>query len=148
MPTATTSYSSADLQDPTSAAYKRARRQHLKTTRNRPHDADHEWTPFRAAEKKYKARFPPPDLADVFDLATLDVTHREETSKGGWRGRGDAVPWQEIELHDYNHAGPSTGRKAYTLPDVPGALCSILQSTGLMRWTSIRTCAAAILRQD
>ncbi|KAG9318878.1 hypothetical protein JVU11DRAFT_985 [Chiua virens] len=28
------------------------------------------WSPFRAAEKKYKAKCPPPDLSDVLDLAS------------------------------------------------------------------------------
>lgn len=31
---------------------------------------DSEWTPFRAAEKRFKVRFPPPDLTDVLDLAS------------------------------------------------------------------------------
>lgn len=30
------------------------------------------------------------------------------------------MPWKEIELHDCNQAGPSTGRKAYIFPDIPG----------------------------
>lgn len=118
MPTATTS--PADLHDPTSAAYKRARRRHIKATRNRHQDVEADWTLFRAAEKTYKARFPPPDLADVLDLAALDETRQEETSRGGWCGRGDAVTWEEMELHDCSHAGPSTGGKAYIFPDIPG----------------------------
>jgi len=31
---------------------------------------DSEWTPFRAAEKRFKARFPLPDLTDVLDLSS------------------------------------------------------------------------------
>ncbi|KIJ68929.1 hypothetical protein HYDPIDRAFT_172447 [Hydnomerulius pinastri MD-312] len=54
--------------DPSSPEYKKARRQYIRTTKNRSHDVDATWTPFRAAEKKYKARFPPPDLSGVLDL--------------------------------------------------------------------------------
>ena len=151
MLTATTSYTSADLHDPTSAAYKKARRQHFKATRNRQQVGESDWTPFRAAEKKYKARFPPPDLADVLDLAALDDTRLEETSKGGWCGRGDAVPWKEIELHDCDHAGPSTRRKAYILPGIPGMHMHCTNSperlVSYFARTSVRTGLATILRK-
>ena len=53
-----------------SREFKKARRQHYKSTKNRPADVDASWSPFRAAEKKYKARFPPPDLSAVLDLAS------------------------------------------------------------------------------
>ena len=70
--------SAIDLQDPTSAAYKKAKRKFLKTAKNRPEHTDEDWTPFRAAEKKYKARFPPPDLSAVFDIAASDLERVEE----------------------------------------------------------------------
>lgn len=56
---------------PATKELKKARRLHWKSTKNRSVDIDQSWTPFRVAEKKYKARFPPPDLSDVLDLASL-----------------------------------------------------------------------------
>ncbi len=108
-----------DIHDPTSTAYKKARRKHWKSTRNRPDNVDADWTPFRAAEKKYKAKFPPPDLSSVLDLAAADPSREEETIRGGWRGRPDAVECTEISLHDGTGAGD--GRKAYVFPGTPGA---------------------------
>ena len=53
----------------------KAQKQHLKATKNRKLDFDPslEWTPFRAAEKRFKARFPLPDSSsDILDLAHGD----------------------------------------------------------------------------
>jgi alkylated DNA repair protein alkB family protein 1 len=98
--------------DPSSAAYKKARRQYLKTTKNRTKDLDAEWTPFRAAEKRYKAHFPPPDLSHVLDLtsATLDV----ETLASGQSFYCNGV---EIKLLDSTSSGVG---KAFAVPRVPG----------------------------
>lgn len=104
----------SDLHDPSNPAYKKARRQYLKTTRNRKDEVEADWTPFRAAEKKYKAKFPPPDLSDVLDLALLDESRSEEYKQGGWTGSADTVEYQAIDLE--------TGRKAYIFPRIPGAL--------------------------
>ncbi|KAI8999005.1 hypothetical protein BD414DRAFT_454355 [Trametes punicea] len=115
--TATTSIQttpSGDLHDPSSAAYKKARRKYLKSTRNRPEHVAADWTPFRAAEKKYKARFPPPDLSDVLDLAVGDPSRAEEVARGKWKGRTDAAPCTEILLKD------TEGRTAYVFPGTPG----------------------------
>lgn len=117
--TTTTSAHSLDIHDPTSAAYKKARRRHLKTTRNRSDQTDAEWTAFRAAEKKYKARFPPPDLSSVLDLALLDDERAEEVSRGVWKGGIDASSYREIGLK--NGESSSGRRKAYVFPDRPGA---------------------------
>ncbi|KIO06395.1 hypothetical protein M404DRAFT_481088 [Pisolithus tinctorius Marx 270] len=89
--------------DPSSAAFKKARRQYIRTTKNRSQDVDANWTPFRAAEKKFKARFPPPDLTDVLDLAAEDRS-------GGGSGGGRAVCIRTF----------SDGGKVYTVPAVPG----------------------------
>ncbi|KZT24117.1 hypothetical protein NEOLEDRAFT_1163471 [Neolentinus lepideus HHB14362 ss-1] len=105
------------IHDPSSPEYKKARRRYLKTTRNRDSHVDSEWTLFRAAEKKYKTRFPPPDLSNVLDLAALDESRVNEIGLGGWMGRRDATEWKEI----------SPGRKAYVLPRIPGLV--VLPST-------------------
>lgn len=98
-------------------AYKRARRQFLKSTRNRPKDIEDQWTPFRAAEKKYKAKFPPPDLSGVLDLALLDEKREDEIRKGRWKGglEGTNVGYREVSF-----AEAGSGRKAYILSRIPG----------------------------
>jgi alkylated DNA repair protein alkB homolog 1 len=103
------------LTDTSSPAYKKAQRQYLKSTNNRSKDVELHWTPFRAAEKKYKARFPPPDLSDVLDVATLDNTRAAEVAHGGWCGSADAVDCKEIKLK------MQSSQKAYAVPSIPGA---------------------------
>lgn len=109
----------ASLLDPTSQEYKRARRHHYKTTKNRAEGFDTDWTPFRAVEKKYKARFPPPDLSDVLDLALLDKARSSEIERAGWKGRADAVQTRQIGLKDAR-AATAKKRKAYTITGIPG----------------------------
>ncbi|PIL30517.1 hypothetical protein GSI_07217 [Ganoderma sinense ZZ0214-1] len=115
--TAQTTTTLGDMHDPTSAAYKKARRKHWKSTRNRSEHADADWTPFRAAEKRYKARFPPPDLSDVLDLALADPFRASEAARGGWKGCANAVECREILLHGSEE---ECGRKAYIFPGTPG----------------------------
>lgn len=95
--------------NPNSSAYKKAKRHYIKTTKNRPHHLELDWTPFRAAEKKYKARFPPPDLSAVLDLATLDPTRVGEINQGVWAGRPDTIDFKLV------------ADKAVALPSLPGA---------------------------
>jgi hypothetical protein len=114
------------LHDP---QYKKARRQHLTTTKlnNNP-----DWSPFRVAEKRYKARFPPLDLSNVLDLATLDPVRTHEIQQGFWSGRSDIIAHKVIHL-------PDRHIKAYTISCIPGAAFSgplILISIS----PSIRTC--------
>ncbi|KAI0713454.1 hypothetical protein C8Q76DRAFT_731491 [Earliella scabrosa] len=132
--TATTTIASGGIQDPTSAAYKKARKKYWKSTKNRPENIDADWTPFRAAEKRYKARFPPPDLSGVLDLAQGDPLRAAETSRGGWKGRANAVECTEIPLH----GGPD-GRRAYIFPGTPGlvllpSFVSPSEQRQLVRW--------------
>ncbi|KAG7452572.1 uncharacterized protein BT62DRAFT_958504 [Guyanagaster necrorhizus] len=120
------------FQDTSSAAYKKAQRQHQKTTKNRNNAVDVDWTPFRAAEKMYKARFPPPSLANVLDLATLDNTRSEELEAGFWVGRSEAVEFREIKLKD--------ARVAYAIPSIPGlvilpSFLSHKRQKDLIRWS-------------
>lgn len=103
----------SDLHDPSSPAYRKAQRQYFKSTKNRDADVERDWTPFRAAEKRFKARFPPPDLSNVLDLATLDEGRGHEIQSGIWAGRPDAVAFQEITLKGGN-------TKGYILPSIPG----------------------------
>ena len=99
--------------DTSSTAYKKAKKQYLKTIKARNKDVELDWTPFRAAEKKYKAHFPPPDLSQVLDLATLDSSRAEEIKLGGWCGSLNAVDFREIKQNG--------GRKAYSVTRIPGA---------------------------
>ncbi|KAJ7285931.1 hypothetical protein C8J57DRAFT_1663405 [Mycena rebaudengoi] len=108
---------SADLHDPSSAAYKKAKRQYLNSTRKRPAAVDLDWTPFRAAEKRFKARFPPPDLSTVLDLALLDDTRTLEIQTGVWKGSSNAFDYRELAPK-----ASSSTTKAYTTPRIPGAL--------------------------
>ena len=57
--------------DPTSSAYKRALRRHVKTLEEKKGIVN-AWSAFRTEEKRFKARFPRPELRDVLDLSTLD----------------------------------------------------------------------------
>lgn len=90
---------------PDTPEYKKAQRQHLRTTRNRPPTVDHDWTPFRASEKKLKARFPPPDLSNVLDLST------GENDLGHWVGSSTASDYVNVALND---------SEAVALSQVPG----------------------------
>ncbi|KAJ7740700.1 hypothetical protein DFH07DRAFT_926444 [Mycena maculata] len=103
------------LHDPSSHAYKKAMRQYINSTRNRPNDVELDWTPFRAAEKRFKARFPPPDLSNVLDLALLDDTRAAEIQAGIWKGATDALDYREL-----TQKASSSNIKAYTTPRIPG----------------------------
>ncbi|KAJ3726161.1 hypothetical protein C8R42DRAFT_694830 [Lentinula raphanica] len=100
--------------DSSSQAFKKARRQYLKSTKNRDPNIDKDWTPFRAAEKHFKARFPPPDLTKVLDLATLDERRASEVTAGIWAGKSDAV-----ETHAFT---TGSGSKGYTFSRLPGLI--------------------------
>ncbi|KAF8212331.1 hypothetical protein K438DRAFT_1806362 [Mycena galopus ATCC 62051] len=126
--------SAIDLHDQTSPAYKKAKRQYLNSTRNRKPDVELDWTPFRAAEKRFKARFPPPDLSGVLDLALLDDTRTLEIQAGVWKGSSDALDYRELTSKD------SSNIKAYTMPRIPGLVLlprflSPEKQKELVRWS-------------
>lgn len=98
---------------PNTPEYKKAQRQFLKATKNRPFNIDQEWTPFRAAEKRFKARFPPLDLSTVLDLALRNDTRIPEIKNGIWAGSPDAIECIQIL---------SDTESAYIVPQIPGAL--------------------------
>ncbi|KAF9457178.1 hypothetical protein BDZ94DRAFT_1176154 [Collybia nuda] len=117
--------------DSSSQEYKKARRLHLKATRHK--NEDHNWTSFRTVEKKFKARFPPPDLSNVLDLATLNPAKTNEVQGGVWTGRSDTVEYREIVL-----AGHAT--KGYTVSQIPGlvilpSFLSSEQQQDLVKWS-------------
>ncbi|KAK2466967.1 hypothetical protein APHAL10511_001225 [Amanita phalloides] len=95
----------AHLLDPASPVYKKARR-FAARLKSPPNDA---WTPFRVAEKRYKARFPPPDLSATLDLATRNPHRSPEITQGLWRGSPDAINCTEI-----------CGKQACIIPHIPG----------------------------
>jgi alkylated DNA repair protein alkB family protein 1 len=99
----------------------------LKTTKNRSKDIDAEWTPFRAAEKKYKARFPPPDLSHVLDLAST-AWDASETLASGCNLYCNGV--EVIPLGQSGSASPSVC-SAFSIPQVPGAQEMITRVTSV-----------------
>ena len=118
-------------------AYKKARKLHEKSLRNRPPDqVGGGWTPFRAAEKRFKARFPPPDLSDVLDLALLDESRAEEIQNGGWKGNPTALPYERIDFQLCDEPLKS----AYLFESHPGFvylpnLLSHRKQRDLVRWS-------------
>lgn len=93
--------------DPNDPAYKKAHRLHLKSTKQRPSDDSFQWTPFRAAEKKYKAKFPPPDLSEVLDFSRVDDILP-------WKGSPEAINATPIHLKGKSDS------KGFIIPQVPG----------------------------
>ncbi|KAG8893582.1 hypothetical protein FRC01_013496, partial [Tulasnella sp. 417] len=79
--------------------YKRALKHHLKT---RQQSSQTDITPFRAEEKKYKSKFPPPDLSEVLDVWALDEDLRDKTLLGPtWNAGGnnlsvEVIAWIQI----------------------------------------------------
>ncbi|KAF9030768.1 hypothetical protein BJ165DRAFT_1519542 [Panaeolus papilionaceus] len=118
------------LLTPDTPEYNKAQKQFLKATKNRKQDLQSEWSPFRAAEKRFKARFPPPDLSSVLDLATKDQGRHQEILSGGWVGSLDACETIQI----------SPKEQVYTIPRIPGLviLPSFLshdQQKTLIKWS-------------
>jgi hypothetical protein len=138
--------------DISSPAFKKARKQYIKSTSNRDANIELDWSAFRTAEKRYKSRFPPPDLSDALDLATLDESRSDEYTKGGWFGRSDAVEVRQVALKIPDGACVSSDSKAYMIPQIPGAKDSRNVQCGLgthvqyivLRFP-LRTCCVAIV---
>ena len=103
----------ARMADFASAAYKKARRHFNNATKHRQFGYDALWSPFRTVEKRYKARFPPPDLTVALDFATLDPHRTHEITQGLWRGSPDALHFHPIKAK--NTVG-------YVIPCIPGAV--------------------------
>lgn len=99
---------------------KKTRRRFWRKNPEHPSDDASSWTPFRTSEKKYKAKFPPPDLSDVLDLALLDDARQDEILTTVWKGRHDAVEVQEISMADDPHG---RRRRAFHVSCIPGVSC-------------------------
>lgn len=79
------------------------------TIQGRPAQTIVDYVPMRV-----QARFPPPDLSGVLDLALLDDTRTPEIQAGIWKGSSD-LDFRELRLET------SSNIKAYTTPRIPGA---------------------------
>jgi alkylated DNA repair protein alkB family protein 1 len=104
--------------------------------------------PFRAAEKRYKSRFPPPDLSNVLDLATLDSSRSEELRV--WNGSSDAVEWIKLPLKQNGNDDANGLRgQAFIVPRIPGAICtftSIALTPYIPRFVQIlRACFTTVI---
>ena len=108
---------------PGTPAYEKARKSYVKSNKNRTAGDTHDWSAFRIAEKQYKAKFPPPDLSDVLDLAILDEERQKEITDGVWRGSSDALEVKQIRLRmrppvNGEQIGPTV--RAFTVRCIPG----------------------------
>lgn len=123
------SSSSTQPLTPGTSVYKKARKAFLKSAQNRSTGDAQEWSPFRTAEKRYKAKFPPPDLSDVLDLAQIDEWRQKEVENGAWRGRSDAfkVTSVRLKLPSSVNGDPSQpNTRAFVIERVPGELTFII----------------------
>lgn len=118
-------------------AYKKAKKLYEKSLRNRPPEqVGVDWTSFRTAEKRFKARFPPPDLSDVLDLALLDQSRSDEILKGGWKGNPAALCHERISIQ----LGDGLSKSAYVFKSHPGFvylpnLLSHQEQRDFVRWS-------------
>jgi alkylated DNA repair protein alkB family protein 1 len=105
-----------------SAAYKKAWRQHRKSTKT-PASED---LPFiRYQEKYFKARFPPPSLERVLDLATRFDDRKHEIDAGVWKGSLVTVNVEEISCLEAK-GGQKPPRRAFHFVDLPGEYFSLI----------------------
>ena len=118
-------------------AYKKAKKLYEKSLRNRPSEqVSADRTRFRTAEKKFKTRFPPPDLSDVLDLALLDPARSDEILNGVWKGNPAALSCERIEVR----LDDGLPKSAYVFNSHPGFvylpnLLSHQKQRDLVRWS-------------
>lgn len=108
---------------PGTPAYNKARKSHLKSNKNRTAGDSNDWSAFRVAEKQYKAKFPPPDLSEVLDLAILDAERQKEVLDGVWKGTSDALEVSQIQLKlptPVNGEQIGSTARAFTVNRIPG----------------------------
>ncbi|KZV88848.1 hypothetical protein EXIGLDRAFT_678500 [Exidia glandulosa HHB12029] len=97
------------LLDPNDPGYKAAVRRLKKSQKSFDHAPSSSWTPFRAAEKLYMQKFPPPDLSAVLDLASGEEDRALEMQHSRWKGSPTAFPTRRL----YH-------RNAHVVDNVPG----------------------------
>ena len=118
-------------------AYKKAKKLYDKSLRNRPPEQiGAGWTAFRTAEKRFKTRFPPPDLSDVLDLALLHANRSDEILSGGWKGNPVALSYERIDVQ----LDGELPKSAYVFNSHPGFvylpnLLSHQKQRELVRWS-------------
>src|SRR4051794_38517486 len=96
------------LLDPSDDGYKAALRRLQKSQRaNAFKEQDRNWTPFRAAEKRYMAKYPPPDMSGVLDLAAGDLARATELAQSKWKGDPSATATTRLSC--------ANGAVAYTV---------------------------------
>jgi len=99
-----------------SAAYKKAWRQHRKSVKT---PASEDLPYIRYQEKYFKAKFPPPSLEQVLDLATRFDYRKHEIDAGLWKGSPVAGNVEEIScLQVKDDQDPP--RRAFHFADLPG----------------------------
>lgn len=118
-------------------ACKKAKKLYEKSLRNRPPEqVGAGWTAFRTAEKRFKARFPPPDLSHVLDLALLDANRSDEILNGGWKGNPLVFSHERIDIQ----LDGGIPKSAYVFKCRPGFvylpnLLSHQKQRELIRWS-------------
>jgi alkylated DNA repair protein alkB homolog 1 len=105
-----------------SAAYKKAWRQHKKSAKT---PASEDLPYIRHQEKYFKAKFPPPSLERVLDLATRADDRKHEIDAGVWKGSPAAANVEEISCLQAKD-GQNSPRRAFHLVDLVGE-CSQLE---------------------
>lgn len=98
------------LLDPSDSSYKAALRRLKKSQKASPQVSSATWTPFRAAEKQFMQKYPPPDLSAVLDLAAGDPSRICELADNRWVGNPAAFPITGLR-----------GANAFVVDAVPGA---------------------------
>lgn len=103
--------------------YKRALKHHLKTRQNPPPDGG-DISAFRLQEKKFKSKFPPPNLDEVLDVWALDEELAGDAIIGGAWSRGDNALGEGVHVRPFDLHPPAdaTARRmrGYTLSSHPG----------------------------
>ncbi|KAG9033408.1 hypothetical protein FRB95_014856 [Tulasnella sp. JGI-2019a] len=127
-----------------SATYKKARRHYLKT-RQHPETEIGDLTAFRAQEKKYKSRFPPPQLDNVFDPRAWEDTPVD--LGGGWSKGGNSLSGITVSGMDLQELGDrSVAGKAYSISSHPGLIVLPGFLTDNEQRSLIRSCLASQAR--
>ncbi|KAG8969240.1 hypothetical protein FRC03_003765 [Tulasnella sp. 419] len=99
--------------------YEKAYKHYLKTRQN---TSDASLTPFRAQEKKYKSKFPPPTLVDVVDPWAYDEALRAVSRLDGIWSNDDQPHTHDMirKICLKNSDGSQADKHALLIPSCPG----------------------------